>query len=127
MVKVFIKRDGEKELLEFNIERDKIPIFSVMAAHMIDEEIGYIKVSRFAKTTLEELRAALKELNAKGMKDLVLDLQGNGGGMLRTAINMSDEFLTEDKLIVYTEGRAFPREDTFTSYEGLFESLQAKS
>ncbi|MDA9835353.1 S41 family peptidase [Flavobacteriales bacterium] len=122
MVKVFIKRDGEKELLEFNIERDKIPIFSVMAAHMIDEEIGYIKVSRFAKTTLEELRSALEELNSKGMKDLVLDLQGNGGGMLRTAINMSDEFLTEDKLIVYTEGRAFPREDTFTSYEGLFES-----
>jgi carboxyl-terminal processing protease len=122
MVKVFIKRDGEKDLLEFNIERDKIPIFSVMAAHMIDEDIGYIKVSRFAKTTLEELRTALKELNSKGMKDLVLDLQGNGGGMLRTAINMSDEFLTEDKLIVYTEGRAFPREDTFTSYEGLFES-----
>jgi carboxyl-terminal processing protease len=122
MVKVFIKRDGEKELLEFNIERDKIPIFSVMAAHMIDDEIGYIKVSRFAKTTLEELRTALEELNSKGMKDLVLDLQGNGGGMLRTAINMSDEFLTEDKLIVYTEGRAFPREDTFTSYEGLFES-----
>jgi len=122
MVKVFIKRDGEKDLLEFNIERDKIPIFSVMAAHMIDDEIGYIKVSRFAKTTLEELRTALEELNSKGMKDLVLDLQGNGGGMLRTAINMSDEFLTEDKLIVYTEGRAFPREDTFTSYEGLFES-----
>jgi len=122
MVKVFIKRDGEKDLLEFNIERDKIPIFSVMAAHMIDDEIGYIKVSRFAKTTIEELRTALEELNSKGMKDLVLDLQGNGGGMLRTAINMSDEFLTEDKLIVYTEGRAFPREDTFTSYEGLFES-----
>ena len=122
LVKVFIKRDGEKNLLEFNIERDKIPIFSVIAAHMIDEEIGYIKVSRFAKTTLEELRTALEELNSKGMKDLILDLQGNGGGMLRTAINMSDEFLTDDKLIVYTEGRAFPREDTFTSYEGLFES-----
>jgi carboxyl-terminal processing protease len=122
LVKVFIKRDGERYLLEFNIERDKIPIFSVMAAHMIDDEIGYIKVSRFAKTTLEELRSALEELNSKGMQDLILDLQGNGGGMLRTAINMSDEFLTDDKLIVYTEGRAFPREDTFTSYEGLFES-----
>lgn len=122
MVKVFIKRGGEKDLLEFDIERDKIPIFSVMAAHMIDEEIGYIKVSRFAKTTMEELRSALEDLNDKGMKDLVLDLQGNGGGMLRTAINMSDEFLTENKLIVYTEGRAFPREDRVTSYEGLFES-----
>ena len=122
VVKVFIMRDGEKNLLEFNIVRDKIPIFSVMAAHMVDDEIGYIKVSRFAKTTIAELRTALSELNSQGMKDLILDLQGNGGGMLRTAINMSDEFLKEDKLIVYTEGRAFPRDDTFTSYEGLFEN-----
>ena len=121
MVKVFIKRDGEKDLLVFNIERDKIPIFSVVAAHMVEPKIGYIKISRFAKTTLEELRTALSELKDKGMKDLILDLQGNGGGMLRTAINMSDEFLSDDKLIVYTEGRSFPREDTYTSYEGLFE------
>ena len=121
MVKVFIKRDGEKDLLVFDIERDKIPIFSVVAAHMVEPTIGYIKISRFAKTTLEELRTALSELKDKGMKDLILDLQGNGGGMLRTAINMSDEFLSDDKLIVYTEGRAFPREDTYTSYEGLFE------
>jgi carboxyl-terminal processing protease len=121
MVKVFIKRDGEKDLLVFDIERDKIPIFSVVAAHMVEPTIGYIKISRFAKTTLEELRTALSELKDKGMKDLILDLQGNGGGMLRTAINMSDEFLSDDKLIVYTEGRSFPREDTYTSYEGLFE------
>lgn len=121
VVKVFIKRDGEKTLLEFNIERDKIPIFSVVASHMVEPTIGYIKISRFAKTTLEELRTSLSELKEKGMKDLILDLQGNGGGMLRTAINMSDEFLSDDKLIVYTEGRSFPREDTYTSYEGLFE------
>ena len=121
MVKVFIKRDGEKNLLEFNIERDKIPIFSVMAAHMVEPTIGYIKVSRFAKTTMEELRSALQTLNDAGMKDLILDLQGNGGGMLRTAIHMSDEFLSKDKLIVYTEGRTFPRENTHASYEGLFE------
>ena len=121
MVKVFIKRDGENNLLEFNIERDKIPIFSVVAAHMVEPTIGYIKISRFAKTTLEELRTSLSDLKNLGMKDLILDLQGNGGGMLRTAINMSDEFLSDDKLIVYTEGRSFPREDTYTSYEGLFE------
>jgi len=122
MVKVFIKRDGEKNLLEFNIERDKIPIYSVVAAHMVEPTIGYIKISRFAKTTLEELRTALKDLKEAGMEDLILDLQGNGGGMLRTAINMSDEFLSDDKLIVYTEGRSFPREDTYTAYKGLFES-----
>jgi len=121
MVKVFIKRDGEKDLLEFNIERDKIPIFSVVASHMVEPTVGYIKISRFAKTTLEELRTALTDLKDKGMQDLILDLQGNGGGMLRTAINMSDEFLSDDKLIVYTEGRSFPREDTHTTYEGLFE------
>ena len=70
---------------------------------------------------MEELRSALYDLNAKGMQDLILDLQGNGGGMLRTAINMSDELLSGNKLIVYTEGRAFPREDTHASYKGLFE------
>ena len=120
-VKCYIKRDGEMDLLEFDIVRDKIPIYSVVASHMIDDEIGYIKINRFAKTTMEELRTALSDLNALGMKDLILDLQGNGGGMLRTAINMSDEFLSGDKLIVYTEGRAFPREDTHASYKGLFE------
>ena len=120
-VKCYIKRDGEKDLLEFDIVRDKIPIYSVVASHMIDDEIGYIKINRFAKTTMEELRSALYDLNAKGMQDLILDLQGNGGGMLRTAINMSDELLSGNKLIVYTEGRAFPREDTHASYKGLFE------
>lgn len=120
-VKVYIKRDGERDLLEFDITRDKIPIYSVVAYHMIDDKIGYVKINRFAKTTIEELRSALVELKVAGMKDLILDLQGNGGGMLRTAINMSDEFLSEDKLIVYTEGRAFPRDNTHASYEGLFE------
>ena len=120
-VKVFIKRDGEKELLEFDITRDKIPIYSVVAAHMVDDKIGYIKINRFAKTTIEELHEALKELKREGMKDLILDLQGNGGGMLRTAIEMSDEFLSGDKLIVYTEGRAFPRDNTYASKKGLFE------
>lgn len=120
-VQVHIKREGVDEVLVFDVVRDKIPIYSVIAAHMIDDEIGYIKVSRFAKTTMNELRDALEDLNSRGMKDLILDLQGNGGGMLSTAINMSDEFLSGRKLIVYTEGRAFPREDTHASYEGLFE------
>ena len=74
-VKVFIKRDGEKGLLEFNITRDKIPIYSVVASHMIDERIGYVKINRFAKTTIHELRSALTELKASGMNDLILDLQ----------------------------------------------------
>ena len=75
VVQVGIKRDGESELLAFDIVRDKIPIYSIDAAHMLDKRIGYIKVSRFAKTTMDELREALVDLKKEGMKDLVLDLQ----------------------------------------------------
>ena len=121
VVNVGIKREGESELLEFDIVRDKIPIYSLDAVHMVDKEIGYIKVSRFAKTTMDEFHDALETLKKQGMKDLILDLQGNGGGMLQTAIEMSDEFLSDDKLIVYTEGRHFEREDTYAQYKGMFE------
>lgn len=121
VVQVGIKRDGESKLLTFDITRDKIPIYSIDAAHMVDNKIGYIKVSRFAKTTMAEFREAIATLQKQGMRDLILDLQGNGGGLLRTAITMSDEFLSGEKLIVYTEGRSFEREDTFAQYKGLFE------
>ena len=121
VVQVGIKREGESGLLSFDIVRDKIPIYSIDATHMVDKKIGYIKVSRFAKTTMDEFQSAIQTLQGQGMKDLILDLQGNGGGMLRTAIAMSDEFLSGDKLIVYTEGRSFEREDTFAQYKGLFE------
>ena len=120
-VTVGIKRSGEKELLDFEIIRDKIPIFSLDAAHMVAPGIGYIKVNRFAKTTMAEMYEALAKLRLEGMDDLILDLQGNGGGMLRTAIQMADEFLSGDKLLVYTEGRAFPREDTKARIPGRFE------
>lgn len=120
-VTVGIKRSGVKELLEFEIIRDKIPIFSVDASFMITDEIGYIKVNRFAKTTMSEMYEAFEKLKKAGMKDLVLDLQGNGGGMLRTATEMADTFLSDDKLIVYTEGRAFPKEETFSHRMGAFE------
>jgi carboxyl-terminal processing protease len=120
-VVVGILRDGEPDILEFEIIRDVIPIFSVDAAFMVAPKIGYIKVNRFAKTTMGELHAALDTLRTLGMKDLVLDLQGNGGGMLRTATEMADEFLGGDKLLVYTEGRAFPREDTYAALDGSFE------
>lgn len=120
-VTVGIKRSGERELLDFEIIRDKIPIFSVDASYMVAPGIGYIKVNRFAKTTMAEMYEALAKLRTQGMDDLILDLQGNGGGMLRTAIQMADEFLSEDKLLVYTEGRAFPREDTKARIPGRFE------
>lgn len=134
VVKVGIERKGVKDILYFNITRDKIPIYSVDAAYMIAPEIGYIKVSRFAATTTEELRKGISELKAQGMKDLVLDLQDNGGGLLRSAIEMGDEFLSDElpkdasksekgKLLVYTEGRAFKREpfNTRSGLPGSFE------
>ena len=119
-MQVGIRREGVQELV-FDIVRDKIPIYSLDAAHMVDRQIGYIKVSRYAKTTMDEFRQAILDLQREGMRDLILDLQGNGGGMLRTAIAMSDEFLSGNKLIVYTEGRAFERENTYAQTEGLFE------
>jgi carboxyl-terminal processing protease len=71
---------------------------------MISDKIGYIKVNTFAQTTAEEFKKALKTLKGKGMKDLIVDLQGNGGGFLKTAIDLADEFLSNNKLIVYTQG-----------------------
>lgn len=111
VVRVGIERKGVKEVLYFNITRDKIPIYSVDAAYMVAPEIGYIKVSRFAATTVEEMKKGITELKAEGMRDLIIDLQDNGGGLLRAAIEMGDEFISGDRLLVYTEGRSFKRED----------------
>lgn len=123
-VKVEVQRKGAKSLIPFEITRDNIPIYSVDAAFMIEPGIGYVKVARFAKTTMEELRKAIVELKAQGMKSLVLDLQGNGGGYLNTAVEMADEFLSGDKLLVYTEGKSFPRHDekAIPQVQGLFET-----
>ncbi len=121
-VKVAIKRGNRKSLIDFEIIRDKIPQYSVDASYMIDDEIGYIKISRFAATTYEEFRAALVKLMDTGMSKLILDLQGNGGGYMNHAINIADEFLSDDKKIVYTLGK----ETRFNSQalgqrKGLFE------
>lgn len=120
-VNVSIQRRGESAPLDFTITRDKIPIYSVEASYMAAPQVGYIKVSRFSATTMKEFREKLDELKKQGMNDLILDLQGNGGGYLRTAIEMSDEFLGGGRLIVYTEGRNAPREDTHATREGRFE------
>ena len=112
LVTVGIKRGNDPELLTFEIIRDKIPIFSVDASFMVAPGIGYVKVNRFSKSTMSELYKAFAKLQQEGMEDLILDLQGNGGGMLRTAIQAADEFLSEQKLIA-TEGRLLRRDDTY--------------
>ncbi|MBD3637176.1 MAG: S41 family peptidase [Crocinitomicaceae bacterium] len=111
LVVLGIKRRKEKEILSFDVRRDKIPLFSVAASYMATKKTGYIKVTSFARTTPEELSKAIDELKAQGMKNLILDLQGNGGGLLHVAKQMADEFLDESKLIVYSEGRSQPRRD----------------
>jgi len=116
-VKVEIKRDGVKKLLDFKIQRDKIPLYSVDASYMSTEEIGYIKVNRFASKTPIEFKDAIVDLKSKGMKTLIIDLQGNSGGYLNAAFQMADELLSDGKLIVYTEGKSSPRNEmTATSY-----------
>lgn len=120
-VDVRIVRPGEKDPLDFTITRDKIPIYSVEAAYMAAPGVGYIKVSRFGATTTEEFNTKMAMLKKQGMKDLILDLQGNGGGYLRSAIEMADQFLDDRKLVVYTEGRTTPRENTYATKDGDFE------
>jgi carboxyl-terminal processing protease len=122
IVTVKIKRGSNPNLLTFKITRDKIPIHSLDASYMIDNEIGYIKLNRFAATSYDEFITALKELRSKGMKHLVFDLQGNGGGYMNIAIDIANEFLKWGDLIVYTEGVNQKRKDFKASYKGSFEN-----
>jgi carboxyl-terminal processing protease len=120
-VKVQIYRSGEKQLIPFTITRGTIPIYSVDAWRMLDKETGYIKVSRFAENTHDEFMAAFNELKAQNLQNLVLDLRGNPGGYLKTAIDLADEFLEDAKLIVYTQGRSKPRTEYSAERKGVFE------
>ncbi len=120
-VNVSIKRRGTKELIELTIIRGEIPIFSVDVSYMLNPKTGYIKVSRFGGNTYEEYMEAFEKLRGQGMKSLVLDLRGNPGGYLGTAINIADEFIEKDKQIVYTEGRADKRKYHFATAQGEFE------
>jgi len=120
-VNVGIKRRNVKDILNFTITRDKIPIYSVDASYMVNDEIGYIKVNRFAKNTITEFKEGLAQLKKQNMKHLVIDLRGNGGGYLKTAIQLSDELIANKKLIVYTEGAKNPKQEYYTSTTGGFE------
>ena len=120
-VNVSIKRRSQKKLLDFEITRDKIPIYSVDASYMVNSNTGYIKLNNFSSTTISEIRKATFELKDQGMENLVLDLQNNGGGYLRTAVDLSDEFLSGIKKIVSTNGRKFPERNYTTGRKGLLE------
>lgn len=117
-VNVSILRDDRKDLLEFTIVRDKIPLHSIDATYMVAPGIGYIKLTRFAKSTMTEFHQSIARLKAQGMKDLILDLRGNSGGYLNVAVELSDQFLPGNKLIVYTEGLRSPRQEFFSTPSG---------
>lgn len=123
-VKVSISRIGVPKLIEYNIVRDKIPLYSVDTHFMMDENSGYVSVSRFSETTYDELVEALQDLSKHGMKQLVLDLRGNPGGYLNQAVKISDLFISGKKKIVYTEGRRKEFDEVyFASDPSVYENI----
>ncbi|MBL4861420.1 MAG: S41 family peptidase [Crocinitomicaceae bacterium] len=120
-VKVEIQRKKSKKPIDFVITRDVIPVNSVDASYMVTPETGYIKLNSFSRSSSDEVQDGIKKLKAQGMKNLIFDLQGNGGGLLYAAKYLADEFLSDDKLIVYSEGRAQPRSDLKAGNKGLWE------
>jgi carboxyl-terminal processing protease len=120
-VSVRIRRGNKPELIEFKIIRDKIPLYSVDATYMIGKDIGYIKINNFGANTIQEFEKALLTLQKKGMKSLILSLQGNGGGYLNAAKQLACEFLSANKLIVYTQGLNQPKQTEMSTTNGVFE------
>jgi carboxyl-terminal processing protease len=119
-VDVSILRNG-KENIGFTITRDNIPVNSVVSAYMVDDEVGYIKLTNFSRSSADEVDDAIKKLKKQGMKDLIFDLQGNGGGLLYGAKKIADEFLADEKIIVYSEGRKQPKNVLKADKKGKFE------
>lgn len=122
-VTIRVKRFGEKKLLPFTITRGDIPQNTIDAAYMMDKDFGYVQVSKFARTTHAELLNALAQLNHQHMKGLIIDLRGNLGGYMESAIQMANEFLPAGKLIVFAKGRKYPRTEEFANGSGSCQKL----
>ena len=121
-VDIQIFRRGETDILDFTIIRDKIPIYSLDAAYMLDKETGYIKVSRFAATTEKEFNDAVARLRKNNMQNVVVDLRGNGGGYMLAATALTDKFFKDKNLLVYLSGRKTPRQDYKSNGSGSLAS-----
>lgn len=122
-VKLGIYRPGEKEILHFTVVRGDIPVKSIDAAYMINDKFGYVKVNKFGETTYPELLVALAQLSQANCKGMIIDLRGNTGGYMAAAIQMVNEFLPNNKLIVYTEGRKSPRENYTSNGTGSSQTI----
>ena len=120
-VHLLIKRGNKPEPLEFTITRGKIPIHSINVSFMVDQQTGYIRLERFAKDTPDEFKTAITKLKARGMKNLIFDLRGNGGGYLDAAFKISDEFIKDKQLIVFTDNHRKERQDFIATSAGNFE------
>jgi carboxyl-terminal processing protease len=119
-LKLVVLRNQKR--LTFNLIRASVPVTPIDAAYMVSDTVGYIKIDKFADRTYEAFMQALEPLLKKGMKSLVIDLRGNGGGLLSEAVGIADELLAGNKLIVYTEGLHAPRVNYYSKREGLFET-----
>ena len=119
-VKIGVVRRGIDRILEFNIVRDDISTKTVDAAYMIDKQNGYIRITSFGAKTHEEFATKLDSLKGLGMKNLIIDLEGNGGGYLNAAVDIASELIEENKLVVYTEGKSNPRYDYMSKGKGRF-------
>ncbi|WP_296314730.1 S41 family peptidase [Winogradskyella sp. UBA3174] len=120
-VKLTVYRKGEEELLSFEVRREDIPIKSVDAAYMLTDDLGYIKINRFAESSFKEFKSALSELMDQGATKLALDLRDNPGGFLGIAEQIADEFLEDDKLIVFTKDKKGKEVRTYATRRGDFE------
>jgi len=120
-VTISIFRRGVKDLIEYTITRDVIPTYSMDIAYIVEPGTAYIKLNNFSATTHDEVHTALEQLKQNGMKKLILDLRGNGGGYLTAAVDIADEFLPKGRLIVYTRGANHSKEEYFSDGQGLFE------
>ena len=118
VVKLGIKRSTSQDLLYLNVTRGDVPVNSVDVAYVVREGVGYIKVNKFARTTYNEFITAIAKLKQQNCKSFIIDLRGNTGGYMDAAINMINEFMANGRLIVYTEGKAFPRNDVYANGTG---------
>jgi len=123
-VRLGIIREGVKGINEFVIVRDKIPVHTLDAFYMVDNKTGYVKLSSFGQTTHDEFMTAVNSMKEEGMTRLVLDLQGNGGGYLQSAVEVSNEFLPEGEMIVYTDGRAIQRQEYRANGQGTLKDIE---
>lgn len=122
-VKIGVIRYGEKKVRNYTITRGDIPQKSIVAAYMLDENTGYIKIKNFGENTYPEMLIALAKLSQEGFSNLVVDLRDNTGGYLKPAVQIANEFLPKNKLIVYTEGRKSPRQDYLSDGRGSYQRI----